>query len=425
MIRICSCAVRGGIANFMSQSVRHRHAKTRNPFKKVEPLAVKLEEPERSGPLGSDFSGSYEFDDIEEDPETVLEHVEHYYDRHMDELRFERKKVRRAVVRRKYFKEIFPPETNLLTWAAKQQIHYLHILDPSEWTAERIAECFPVSVRGAKKLLKSRFTTATAERIAEHDKHVQLKWKALKTGKADEKISPTTKKLYLEGKLQEDQAYGNKTLPMPDQQSDIKALELSRHSTKPGEYSKLIAPYLKLKNPEKRVPDKKYEQASFEQQYEDIYTDDVAAATTLKRKGSQGMHVRIDEYKAATIKKPEQDARHCMDFSTAKHVSASEHASDTVSASLQGKDSSLTVEGATKHDETFDILEAFKYKRDDTRSQRASNEIAKDYKYSADNEEVLQRRITIPSHLKNQGSAVHRVGKCYYDDDGEILYKVP
>ncbi|XP_050039991.1 uncharacterized protein [Dermacentor andersoni] len=424
MIRICSCAVRCGVANFMSQIVRHRHVKTRNPFKKVKPLAVKLEEPERSGPLESGFSGNYDFDDLEEDLENVLEHVEHYYDRHTEELSFERKQIRRAIVRRKYFKELYPPETNLLTWAAKQQIHYLHSLDPLEWTAERIAECFPVSVQGAKKLLKSRFTTATDERIAEHDQHVQLKWKALKTGKADEKISPITKKLYLEGKLREDQAYGNKTLPMPHQGSDTKALELSRLSAKTGEYSKLIAPYLKLKNPEKRVPDRKYEQARFEQKYEDIYTEDVAAATTLKRKGSQGMHVRIDEYKAATMKKPEHDARHCMNFSTGMHASTSEHASGTISVPLQGKDRTSTIDGDTEHYETFEILEAAKYNRDDTMSQRAISEISEDYKYPADNE-VLRRHITIPSHLKNRGSAVHRVGKCYYDEDGEILYKVP
>lgn len=409
--------MRGGIAHFMSQTVRHRHFKTRNPFKKVEPLAVKLEEPEQSGRLGSDTSGSYDFDDADEDPEEVLEHVEHYYDRHMEELRLERRKARGAITRRKYFKDLFPPETNLLTWAAKEQIRYLHSLDPSEWTAEKIAQCFPVSVLGAKKLLKSQFRIETAEQIAEHDRNVQLKWKALKMGKADEKISPTTKKLYLEGKLQEDQAYGNKTLPMPQQRDDTRALALSRLSPKPGEYSKLIATYLKLKNPEKSVPAKKYERERREQEYDDIYTEDMAAATSLKRMGSHGRHVRIDEYKAASMKF-DQYASEDVNSSAAVCM-RTENASDTLSAPLQDTD------GTTEHVETFDILEAHKHKKDDTLSQRVRSEIAEDYKYSEDGDEAPKRRIAIPSHLKKRDSAVYRVGKCYYDEDGEILYKVP
>lgn len=408
----------------MCQTVRHRHVKTRNPFKKVKPLAVESEEPDRSVRLERDALDTYDFDDADEDPEEVLEQVEHYYDRHMEELRLERRSMRRAIVRRKYFKELYPPETNLLSWAAKQQIHYLHNLDPSEWTAERIAECFPVSVQGAKKLLKSQFRTATAERIAEHDRHVQLKWKALKTGKGDEKISPTTKKLYMEGKLREDQAYGNRTLPMPQQENDIQTLELSRFSPEPGEYSKLIATYLKLKNPEKGVPGNKYEKVHRKQKYDDLYTEDIAAATSLKTRGSHGRHVRIDEYRAAGTKDSQPYKTEGMNFKAATHV-GTEYASDTVSAMPRDTDGTVTLEGTTGHDENFDILEAAKYKRDETLSEQLRSEIAKGYKYAPDSDEVLRRHITIPSHSKKQGSAVYRVGKCYYGEDGEILYKVP
>ncbi|KAL1432846.1 hypothetical protein MTO96_013045 [Rhipicephalus appendiculatus] len=387
----------------MSQTVRHRHFKTRNPFKKVEPLAVKLEEPDRNGRLGSDTSGSYDFDDADEDPEEVLEHVEHYYDRHMDELRLERRKARRAITRRKYFKDLYPPETNLLSWAAKEQIRYLHSLDPSEWTVEKIAQCFPVSVLGAKKLLKSQFRIATAEQIAEHDRNVQLKWKALKTGKGGRKYFANHK-----------EAQGD----------DTRALELSRLSPKPGEYSKLIATYLKLKNPEKSVSPKKYEQASHEQEYDDIYTEDMAAATSLKKMGSHGRHVRIDEYKAAAMKKFEHHAGEGVDSSDAVRV-GSKNASDTLSAAPQDTGGAATLEGTTEHEETFDILEAHKYKKDDASSHRVRIKIAEDYKYSEGGDEAPRQRITIPSHLKKRDSAVYRVGKCYYDEDGEILYKVP
>ncbi|KAH8025716.1 hypothetical protein HPB51_010800 [Rhipicephalus microplus] len=357
MIRLCSRVVRGGIVHSMTQTVRHRHFKTRNPFRKVKPLSVKLKEPDRNGLLGSDRSSTYDFDDAEEDPEEVLEHVEHYYDRHMEELRLERRRARSAIIRRKYFKDLFPPETNLLSWAAKEQIRYLHNLDPSEWTVEKIAQCFPVSVLGAKKL-------------------------------------------FMEGKLQEDQAYGNKTLPMPQQGGDTRALELSRLSPKPGEYSKLIATYLKLKNPEKSVSPKKYEQASPKQTYDDVYTEDMAAATSLKKMGSHGSHVRIDEFKAVETK-----FRHYtgegVDRRDAIHA-GSENVSDTPSTELQDTGGAVTPEGTTEDVVTFDILEAHKYRKDDTLSHRIRSEIAENYKYSEDGDEAPRQHITIPSHLKKR-----------------------
>ncbi|KAL3212083.1 hypothetical protein MRX96_008329 [Rhipicephalus microplus] len=398
MIRLCSRAVRGGIAHFMTQTVRHRHFKTRNPFRKVKPLSVKLKEPDRNGLLGSDRSSTYDFDDAEDDPEEVLEHVEHYYDRHMEELRLERRRAR----------------SKSATCTTSTRPNGL---------LKKIAQCFPVSVLGAKKLLKSQFRKETAEQIAEHDRNVQLKWKALKTGKGNEYISPTTKKLFMEGKLQEDQAYGNKTLPMPQQGGDTRALELSRLSPKPGEYSKLIATYLKLKNPEKSVSPKKYEQASPKQTYDDVYTEDMAAATSLKKMGSHGSHVRIDEFKAVETK-----FRHYtgegVDRRDAIHV-GSENVSHPPSTELQDTGGAVTPEGTTEDVVTFDILEAHKYRKDDTLSHRVRSEIAENYKYSEDGDEAPRQHITIPSHLKKRETAVYRVGKCYYDEDGEILFKVP
>lgn len=44
-------------------------------------------------------------------------------------------------VERKHFKP--EPEPNMLTWAEKEQIRFLHNDNPSEWTVERLAESFP------------------------------------------------------------------------------------------------------------------------------------------------------------------------------------------------------------------------------------------------------------------------------------------
>lgn len=407
MIRMCYFSLRGGLVNLANplfQSARHRHAKTRSPFRKVKPLAIALEEPDRNLQSQND---SYDFDDSEEDPEDPLEHPERYYDQYIDELRSERRKVRNTIIRRKYFK--VPPETNLLTWAAKQQIHYLHSLDPEEWTAERISESFPISVQGAKKLLKSRFTTATPERIAEHDRDVQLKWKSLKAGRGDEKISPVTKQMYLDGKLREDQSYVNKALPVPQEDIHAKTVQLSDLSPKPGQYSKLIASYMKLKNP-KRLP--KGVQADLEKEYDDTYTEDVASATMLRKLGSRGAHVQFEEYKAASVRKSEPAA--------SAYAASREQILRSATVPKNEVKASTPEYCVLQQGETFDILEAAE--RNFTAFQQDCSAITED---PVANREVLERRIKIQGRFKKHGSALYRVGKCYYDNDGEILYKIP
>lgn len=128
-----------------------------------------------------------------------------------------------------------PLESNLLYWAAKQQIKYLHRRDPAEWTPEKIAEEFPISVEGAKvskslkiqnlisktnlllrlcttvdligfqRLLKNN-SRIQEEKIAAHDAEVDLRWRLLhrirKTGKcpakAEVSLQKKTIELYLE-----------------------------------------------------------------------------------------------------------------------------------------------------------------------------------------------------------------------------------
>lgn len=417
MMQLYTCVIRRVVTNSLCQFQRQKHVKTRNPFKKIKPLGIQLEQPEPPTNFPSADAHKHDFDEDEELVEDVLEHPEVYYDLHMEERRLERKKVRNAIIRRKYFK--VQPETNLLTWAAKEQIHYLHNLDPTEWTAERIAECFPVSVQGAKKLLKSRFTVASPQRIAEHDRGVALKWKALKTGRGDEQVSPVTKQLYLDGKLCEDHAYGNKTLPVPQQGEHSKALELSDLSPKPGEYSKLIATYMNIKSPKKQPPSEKEARTSHRQEYDDVYMEDIASATTLAKAGRRGVHVQIDEYKAATRG---HSGGGNLDVQTrAATDSSTPELSLPTDDKLEGENSALTFDSldssAGQYAENFDIVKASEHRRSDATPRQGSAAIA--------NDEVMQRQIEIPSRFKSKNFALYRVGKCYYDNDGEILYKVP
>ncbi|KAG0419222.1 hypothetical protein HPB47_004278 [Ixodes persulcatus] len=330
----------------------------------------------------------------DEDVEDVLNRPEEYYDRHQD------------IILRKYFK--VPPETNLLTWAAKQQIHHLHTLDPEEWSPERIAECFPISAQGARKLLKTQFLEATPERIREHDLGVSLKWKALKEGRFDDGISPVTRQLYLEGKL-------NAT----SRQLRVQ----SRYNRKPGEFSRLISGYLHLKNKEEAsdadVPKR-------EMPYEDRHLKDLESATTLKSLKRHGSHVRFQEYKDAALERIGSDPEIEGEWSKwlqerGVNPQASEDVVDVPHAEAFVESSAPVSEiqpGSV--DEMFEIY------RDRTLDRTLPENARKDLEYPLTGEAPFERQIKIPPRLKKKNAAsMYRVGKCYYDEDGEILFKVP
>uniref|UniRef100_T1J7N9 Uncharacterized protein n=1 Tax=Strigamia maritima TaxID=126957 RepID=T1J7N9_STRMM len=78
-------------------------------------------------------------------------------------------------IERKYFRK--PPEVNLLTWAMKEKIRYLHNTDPETWTFQELSEGFPISPEGVKRLLKNKSVLTTTEKIRLHDQTVTERWR--------------------------------------------------------------------------------------------------------------------------------------------------------------------------------------------------------------------------------------------------------
>ncbi|CAG2063455.1 unnamed protein product [Timema podura] len=90
---------------------------------------------------------------------------------------------------RKYFKD--KKEPNLLTWAEKEQIRYLHGQDQEEWSIERLATSFPASEHIIKKIINASWKPESSARIAKHDDNVKSNWKLLTAGKLE--VSPELK----------------------------------------------------------------------------------------------------------------------------------------------------------------------------------------------------------------------------------------
>lgn len=145
-----------------------------------------------------------------------IEELENMFLSHSEDLKHDKKltieegkkKLLFHIMQKKYNRT--PKETKLLTWVAMEQIRFLHAEDPDTWTHHALAESFPVSVQGVRKLLKSKNVPRSWEEVVKHDKRVQENWKALQAGRIQEENMPliAPERWLL--------AAGNKALPMPN-----------------------------------------------------------------------------------------------------------------------------------------------------------------------------------------------------------------
>ena len=100
-----------------------------------------------------------------------------------DESQSRRYKVQQRwhTIERNHFRD--QGEANLLTWAAKEQIKFLNAKSPETWTPSVIAQHFPVSEKGALKILKSKWAPKSTQQLRDHDDRVAQNWQELRKRK--------------------------------------------------------------------------------------------------------------------------------------------------------------------------------------------------------------------------------------------------
>ena len=85
--------------------------------------------------------------------------------------------LKHHTIKQKHFRPASSP--NLLTWAAKEQIRFLHSSNPEDWTIDSLAEHFPVAEEALKRILKSSRGILQEKDILQHDKEVLENWNNL------------------------------------------------------------------------------------------------------------------------------------------------------------------------------------------------------------------------------------------------------
>ncbi|GFU08936.1 uncharacterized protein NPIL_203451 [Nephila pilipes] len=346
--------------------------------------------------------------------------------------------VKKQIVQKKYFK--FEVETNLLTYAAKQQIRYLHKLNPDEWTPETISQCFPITVQGVKKLLRSNFELRSPEKIKEHDAEVKKRWEILKSGQQSDSITFCTQHMWDEGKILKENYSGNPNLPNVSYQKVIQ-----KEKKIIGEYSAIIKQYIDYK---KEKDTNKLASTSSELQVHNDSGNSVNIKKSKKSVSMFDMTKYIDDEKETNntdiyIPKHPQKFRSIAETDVL-HSQFKQNLKDEISSHKNKLDSeydkwikkkSIAVDKPQTSAKSANIKEVFtkvpKFVKD-TVELKKENTINGEqfyiyddkYGYQYPNGKNIKAKITIPTKVRNK-SGTYKIGQCVYDEDGELLYKIP
>ncbi|GAV09042.1 hypothetical protein RvY_18643 [Ramazzottius varieornatus] len=173
----------------------HQYSRSlREPVARLEPVGVHSEEKRLQIRVPKEFHPLRE-DEDDNDTHAALQREE---PKRMARHQWERIKYRRQ-------EEEGPPNPSLLTYAAKEQLLYLHRTDPETWTPHRLSTAFPLSVVDVRRVLrkhrKPRLIPPDPEEVAEQDRLVAERWKALKSGKGGDIVSQEQREAYAAGTL--------------------------------------------------------------------------------------------------------------------------------------------------------------------------------------------------------------------------------
>ncbi|XP_011704124.1 PREDICTED: uncharacterized protein LOC105459637 [Wasmannia auropunctata] len=100
---------------------------------------------------------------------------------HEREMQINKERLKQQIVARKYFKE--DKEPRFLTFAERELIHKLHTVNPEEWTVEKLSESFPALPGTIQKILRSKWSPRSVERVMEYDSVVKKNWETFRAGK--------------------------------------------------------------------------------------------------------------------------------------------------------------------------------------------------------------------------------------------------
>lgn len=319
-------------------------------------------------------------DGIDIDPEDLSKYDIDHEQVHKSHKQFEREqseqyeKIRHWTVGTKYFRQKQP---NFLTWAEKQQIRHLHHKDSVEWSYDRLAESFPADSQIIAQICKSHWQPKDDERIQRHDASVQENWKHFNANKFPN-LSP-----HLQEHLKKFSMRGNFKSVLPDEPIMTKS---KIPEPKSSEFSSIITSCKKYRSESKLIESNNGSEKKTEKIHKVMPSDETYLLSKV-----------ID-------KKP-------VMFKPTSSTSVDNHLLE--GNSLQNPSGTGVVYSSTLPDNPF------KVKKFNSTEVQPEEDDMRNLSMPA-----IRENITIPMKFYKKG-ATYKLGDCYYDDDGEFLYRVP
>jgi len=320
-------------------------------------------------------SGAVEWDDDLSQYEGDFNNSKYTYEKYQQESKAEKEKLIQLIVRNKYFKE---KRLSFLTWAEMEQIRLLNAKDADEWNEQKLAESFPADVLTIRKILKSKWQPKDAKRIVKYDEKVELNWKSLANGELndlDHRFIEHLQKFSARNSSRKvDYAsFLKKEMPKP-KHSEFSGIITG--CVKYEEQPKLIAPEDAPKLPEHETK-------------ETFMLGDIGSQKLYTFKPKKAYRDDGTSVETETI----------FDNPNGTGIKTTNHPNN-----LNQQSSSSNPFAINKYEKNEVQLDGIDLKQLSMPS--------------------IRYHIEIPANLFQEG-ATYRLSDCYYDDDGEFLYRVP
>ncbi|EZA61041.1 uncharacterized protein LOC105287565 [Ooceraea biroi] len=373
---------------------------------------------------------------------------------HEREMWQNKERLKQQITAQKYFKE---KEPRFLTFAETNLIRKLHETDPEEWTIERLSESFPALPETVQKILKAKWAPKSVDRVIQYDNAVVDNWKKFQTGKLP--VSPMLGKHLAKFK--------NRKIILTDRESLAKQFVTPKPEfAKPKSqlFSNIVQSCLNERQSDERLlpqgdnsngasttPEHshqthdsssiniKSDESSFAVEDSEEFTssknrnlallsqaDSKKYDLTLSNRKKETKHddaLPFNEFVKAKLediyKECPQEGMVLLDVYK-KQLRA---ATDAAEVSAEETTESKLVRKSDKSERAVSKRESKALDFTSTKED-AVDTYVKAWNKKADTQLEYAKPIKIAKHLHKPGMT-YRINDCYYDDDGEFLYRVP
>lgn len=368
--------------------------------------------------------------------ETDFTSLHKLHKHHESEMEANEERIKYLIVKNKYFKS--NEKENFLTWAEKEQIRFLHKDDPELWTVEKLVESFPATDEIIIKILKAKWTPRDMKRIKKHDESVKRTWELYKSNQLHE-IDPS----FVEHlKKFSHRSFDSGTNAYTQSKTD--QIKFCFPVPKTKEFSQLITSCKAYKKtpihaPKKIVSPHIANQAVIESgvdKFEVKATNNKRHMTYDQLPQSKSLNDKKVEMESIRIEKGEQQ------FSEIEKIDKSlDVQKDLVKNTLEMEKTPPPPPPPVKV--RLNALQQHSISQNpsgtgivvDLPETNLFNSLSKISKYETKtvsmkkNDDSLttseiRDRVVIPKRLFKKG-ATYKLYDCFYDDDGEFLYRVP